>query len=135
MNASEDNPRLQRPYRTRTWVLFARDAPVAVVLRRGPKRVHRLIRWNLATDTFEPGQWMASGIDLSDLSPDGSKLLYRAAQYRRPRVRRSSRPFDPMVGKPLASLILIFSRSSGSGLSVRAWLHWKRASWNRPTCQ
>lgn len=69
------------PHRVRLDALFASDAPVAVILRRGPKRFYRLIKWDLDTDTFELGQWMVGEVGLSDLSPDGTKLLYWAHQY------------------------------------------------------
>ena len=100
MNATDGDHTRTRPYRTRTWVFFARDAPLAVILRRGPRRANRLIRWNLKDDTFEAGQWMSGIVYLSDLSPDGSKIVYRAAQYRRPRSRPLSLAFDPMLTKP-----------------------------------
>jgi hypothetical protein len=45
-----------RPYRTRTSVLFAADAPKAVILRRGPRTHYHLIAWDTATDTSEPGE-------------------------------------------------------------------------------
>lgn len=92
----------QRPFRTRTWALFAAEAPVAVILRRGPKRHFRLIQWDLARDTFELGQWMKGIITLCDLSPDGAKLIYRASQYRTP-IRRvmAARVFDPLAPRQL----------------------------------
>jgi hypothetical protein len=68
------------PFRTRSDVLFASQAAVAVILRRGPKMHWQLLRWNTRTDAVEPGQWMKGRIALCDLSPDGSKLLYFAAQ-------------------------------------------------------
>jgi len=43
-------------FRTRTDVLFASRAAVAVVLRRGPKTHWQLLLWNTAADTFTPGQ-------------------------------------------------------------------------------
>ena len=82
-------------FRTRLSVLFAADARVAVVLRRGPRRSFRLVSWDLATDTFVRGQWMRGVIELCDLSPDGSKLIYWAAQYHRTR-RPIEAPFDPV---------------------------------------
>jgi hypothetical protein len=89
------------PYRTRLAVLFARDEPRAVILRRGPKRHFRLIAWNTETDEFTPGQWMKGVIRLFDLSPDGSKLIYWAAQYH----ARAPRPIAPSVVpyEPLAT--------------------------------
>jgi hypothetical protein len=59
---------------------MAREAPTAVIFRRGPSRWVRLIRWNVADDSFELGQWFKGRIyeKRSDLSPDGTKLVYFA---------------------------------------------------------
>lgn len=64
-------------------VLLAREAPVAVIFRRGPSKVVRLIRWQTDTDQFEPGQWLFGVLypDRCDLSPDGKYLLYFAAKW------------------------------------------------------
>lgn len=86
------------PYRTRLSALFAAAAPLAVILRRGPKTHWRLISWDLKTDTFTPGQWMKGLVRLCDLSPSGDKLIYWAAQYHGSAVwERAVRtaPFDP----------------------------------------
>lgn len=60
--------------------LLAREAPTGVLFRRGPSRWVRLIKWNVADDTFELGQWFKGRIyeKRCDLSPDGSKLIYFA---------------------------------------------------------
>ncbi|MEM9028766.1 MAG: hypothetical protein AAGC70_10405 [Pseudomonadota bacterium] len=71
------------PYRTRLDALFAADGRTAVILRRGPKRFYQLLTWDLATDRFVHGQWMVGEIQITDLSHDGSKLLYWAQQHRR----------------------------------------------------
>lgn len=64
-------------------VLIARGAPTAVIFRRGPKRQTRLIRWDLKTDTFKPGQWLKHNIYVRrcDLSPSGDYLVYFAARH------------------------------------------------------
>lgn len=88
-------------FRTRIDVLFARDAPKAVILRRGPKRHFHLIAWDLKTDTLTHGQWMkATGLRLCDLSPDGSKLIYWASQYHTsaPRHVHAARQYQSMTG-------------------------------------
>ena len=87
----------QRPYRTRTSVLFASHAPRAVILRRGPRSHHRLIVWNTDDDTFEAGQWMKGNVQLCDLSPSGSRLLYFAEQFH-PRAlsKVTLGPYDPL---------------------------------------
>lgn len=71
-------------------VLFAAKAPKAVILRRGPRSHFHMIAWDVETDTFHRGQWMRGLVRLCDLSPDGTKLLYWAAQYHRPRPAPSS---------------------------------------------
>lgn len=68
-------------YRTRLEALFAQSAPKAVILRRGPRTHFHLISWDLEADVFTHGQWMKGRVQLCDLSPDGSKLLYVAEQY------------------------------------------------------
>lgn len=89
--------------RTRLNVLFASEARTAVILRRGPKTHWHLVLWDLAADTFTPGQWMKGLVRLCDLSPSGNKLIYWAAQYhgsanwRRPNAQRATGPglYDP----------------------------------------
>ncbi len=68
------------PVAPRLQILFSREASVAVIFRRGPTAWTQMIRWNTADDTFEPGQWFRGRIydRRSDLSPDGSLLLYFA---------------------------------------------------------
>ena len=46
----------------RLWVLLARDARVAAILRRGPSRQVQLIKWDFRDDTFEHGQWIKGRI-------------------------------------------------------------------------
>lgn len=62
----------------RTYGIVARDAPVAVVFRRGPTRHLRLLRWNLTDDTVTAGQWLVGSVNpgTSGLSPDGELLVY-----------------------------------------------------------
>jgi hypothetical protein len=62
----------------RLYVYLASDAPVAVVLRRGPSAWSRLSLWHTDTDTFEHGQWLHGRVypRRCDLSPDGSLFAY-----------------------------------------------------------
>lgn len=71
-------------------VLFAAEAPKAVILRRGPREHYHLVLWDLATDEFQRGQWLRGVVRLSDLSADGKRLIYWAAQYHHPRTRPSA---------------------------------------------
>lgn len=69
----------------RLFVLLASDAPVGVVVRRGPTSQVLLIKWNLENDTFEHGQWLRARVyeRRCDLSSDGNLLLYFASDQRR----------------------------------------------------
>jgi hypothetical protein len=61
-------------------VLPAREAPVAVILRRGPSAWYHVILWHTDSDRFEHGAWFRGRIyeEKCDLSPDGELLLYFA---------------------------------------------------------
>lgn len=62
----------------RLFVLFARDAPVGVVLRRGPSAWTQVIRWDTSNDVLTDGAWLKGRIyaEKCDVSPDGELLLY-----------------------------------------------------------
>lgn len=68
----------------RLYAILAKNAPTAVVFRRGPCKVFVTLGWNLKTDFFFVGQWLKGviNVDASSLSPDGKFLLYEAATYR-----------------------------------------------------
>ena len=68
------------------YCILARASATAVIFRRGPAKQIRLIRWDLGRHTFDCGQWFKGQIYVrkSDLSPDGSKLVYFAAKFRAP---------------------------------------------------
>jgi len=61
-------------------VLLARDAPVGVVLRRGPSDWVRLSLWHTDSDVIEHGQWMSARVyeRRCDVSPDGRLFAYFA---------------------------------------------------------
>jgi hypothetical protein len=64
----------------RVFMIFARHSPNAVIFRRGPSDWVQIIKWNTQADTFDFGQWFHGRIyeRRSDLSPDGSLLIYFA---------------------------------------------------------
>jgi hypothetical protein len=70
----------------RLHVILAREAPKAVVFRRGPSGCVCTVGWDLESDTFTMGQWFKGRIYeyRSDLSPDGEHMIYFAADFRRP---------------------------------------------------
>ncbi|WP_165069280.1 hypothetical protein [Paludisphaera rhizosphaerae] len=64
----------------RIHVLLAREAPLGVVIRRGPSKQVCTLLWDRATDEFQLGQWLHGRIyeRRADLSPDGKHLIYFA---------------------------------------------------------
>lgn len=64
----------------RVYILLAREARTAVIVRRGPTRKTALIGWDRKRDTFQVGQWFNGRIfeRRSDVSPDGRFLIYFA---------------------------------------------------------
>jgi len=69
----------------RLFVLLAQDAPVGIVLRRGPSAWARVSRWHTDTDALEHGAWFRGRLyeEKCDLSPDGALLVVAAFQGRR----------------------------------------------------
>src|SRR5438105_1108768 len=71
---------------TRLYANLARKSRRAVILRRGPSKQVALIAWDRQRDSFEVGQWFKGRIyeRRCDLSPDASRFLYFAANWRGP---------------------------------------------------
>ncbi len=70
----------QHRHPPRLSVLLASEAPIGLVLRRGPTNLVRVVVWDRAKDKFKPGPWFKGRIfaDRSGLSPDGRRLIYFA---------------------------------------------------------
>jgi hypothetical protein len=70
---------------TTLYCILAREADTAVIFRRGPSKRVRLISWDLKNNRFNPGQWLFGRINerKADITPDGRKLVYLAANYKR----------------------------------------------------
>ena len=68
----------------RIHAILAREAPVAVVFRRGPSKQVQMLAWDLTTDKVTPGQWLKHRVyaEGADLSPDGRHLVYTAASHK-----------------------------------------------------
>ncbi len=68
----------------RLHVLLARDAPLGLVIRRGPSKHVATLLWDRRKDTFQRGQWLNGRIyeRRSDLSPDGKHFIYFAMNGR-----------------------------------------------------
>jgi hypothetical protein len=75
-------PKTRRPARVEA--IIARDAPLAVILRRGPTRLVRMLRWNLRKDTIAGGQWINARVPARcvDVSPSGDLVACFVASYR-----------------------------------------------------
>ena len=75
---------MKGPVACRLSLVFASDAPVAVVLRRGPSKWVEITKWDTRKDHFEEGQWFHGRIygERCGLSPDGSLFVYFATKYR-----------------------------------------------------
>jgi hypothetical protein len=69
-------------------LIHAASAPISVILRRGPSKHVCCILWNRARDEFEVGQWLRGRIHAhkSNLSPDGTHLVYAAIDPRSART-------------------------------------------------
>lgn len=74
---------MSTPPRIRLYGFIAEKARVAVLLRHGPNGLWRMIRWDLARDRFERGQWFKGTIYLPrcDLSPDGEYFVALLAKH------------------------------------------------------
>jgi hypothetical protein len=97
----------------RIHVLVARKAPVAVIFRRGSSKWTQVIKWNTDDDTFEYGQWFRGQMypRRSDLSPDGSLLVYFCAKWSGRRIEEAERMLDKKnAGKPTYDLRLLLKR-------------------------
>lgn len=85
MGAATDLPQIDANA-ARLYALVARVARKAVVFRRGPSRRVRMLVWNLASDTLEPGQWLKGRVyeRRCDLSPNGELVACFVATHRAP---------------------------------------------------
>ncbi len=63
--------------------VMAAQAPVCVLLRRGPSRWTQVVRWDTVTDEFEPGQWIRARVyeHKCSIAPDGEHWSYVALNY------------------------------------------------------
>lgn len=64
----------------RIHVLLASQAPVGLVIRRGPSKSVATLLWDRDRDTFHLGQWLKGRIyeRRCDISPDGKHVIYFA---------------------------------------------------------
>ncbi|NNE25106.1 MAG: hypothetical protein HKN11_21100 [Rhizobiales bacterium] len=70
----------------RLYVIMARKAPVAAVIRRGPSKRVMLSKWDMKNDHFEDGQWFKGRIyeRRCDLAAAGDHFIYFAGNFKPP---------------------------------------------------
>lgn len=92
--------------KTSTYGIVARDAPTAVIFRRGPTRHTRLLCWDLRDDTIRAGQWLVGRVDPGPcgLSPSGDLLVYEA--------RKGTRTFTAICRPPYFTALAFWEYSS-----------------------
>lgn len=73
------------PSPPRLFVIMAKSAHVAVIVKRGPARWAQLVLWDTHRDVFTAGAWIRGRIyaEKCDLSPDGQLFVYAAFQGQR----------------------------------------------------
>ena len=101
----------------RLHVILGREAPLAVVIRRGPAKQVCTILWNRSTDEFTLGQWLKGRLyaDRCDLSPDGRYFIYFAYDGR---PHREHGPAWTAVSRaPWLKAIALYSKGS-------TWRRW-----------
>lgn len=96
--------------------IFAAQAPVAVLLRRGPSGWYHVIRWDVERDAFERGAWIKGRIyeALCDVSPDGELLLYHVFQGSRGSTSFSE-SYTAVSRLPWLQALALWPNSDGRG--------------------
>jgi len=108
-------------------VILAREASLAVVIRRGPAKQVCTILWNRRTDEFTLGQWLKGRIyeDRCDLSPDGRYFIYFAFDGRS--HREPAKAWTAVSCAPWLKAIALYSKGStwgGGGMFTGPRTYW-----------
>lgn len=117
------------PFTARIHVLLASQAPVGLVIRRGPSKSVATLLWDRERDEFQLGQWLKGRIyeRRSDLSPDGKHLIYFAMNGKRHSDAQGS--WTAISRVPYLKALAIFPKGDcwhGGGLwsgKARYWLN------------
>lgn len=104
----------------RLYVILAREAPVAVILRRGPSRWVQMIKWHTDTDTFEQGQWIKTKVNgwNSDLSPKGELIIYLATSYSRHKDAEFGDSWTAISKPPYFTALVSWPQWGGGGYFI-----------------
>lgn len=109
------------PLHARLYVFLAREAPIAVIFRRGPSEWVQMIKWHTGTDTYETGQWLHGRIypEYGDLSPDGQLLVYFAGKFNQKTMRDDKFAWTAISKPPyFTALDIQFSQGTRGGGGV-----------------
>ncbi|WP_439574271.1 hypothetical protein [Phreatobacter sp.] len=66
---------MSTPARCKLSLHLSPTVPLAVIARRGPRRLTCLILWDIRKDSFAVGHWYRGTVEIHDLSPGGEWLL------------------------------------------------------------
>lgn len=96
--------------------VFAVEAPICVILRRGPSTWVHVLKWNTRTDVIEPGAWHRGRIHQDcDLSPDGELFVYFGSQYKREHQEGYKDNWTAVSRAPWLSALAMWPRSDTYG--------------------
>jgi hypothetical protein len=113
-------------------VLLAREAPLGVVIRRGPSKHVCTIGWERSGDEFQLGQWLSGRIyeRRSDLSPNGKHLIYFAMNGKWSAEARGS--WTAVSRAPYLKAVALFPKGDcwhGGGLFTGDRSYWLNAGY------
>lgn len=114
-------PREHGKFPARLHVLLARDAKIAVVIRRGPSKSVCTVLWDRNRNSFKLGQWMRGRIyeRRCDVSPDGRHFIYFAMNGRWQSETKGS--WTAISRAPYLKAVSLFAKGDcwhGGGLFV-----------------
>src|ERR1051326_5649273 len=86
----------------RIFGVSAPDAPIVLLLRRGPTRWVQLVQWQTESDTFTDGQWFHGHLyeRRCSLSPDGQLFAYFVSKYGKTRYESPSTETWTAISRP-----------------------------------
>lgn len=81
-------------------LVFSKDAPIALVIRRGPTDWTQVVTWHTDIDKFDEGHWFYGKLyhERCSLSPNGKLFLYFA--FKKGRVNEEYSHSYTALSKP-----------------------------------
>lgn len=119
----------------RLHVLLASQAPVGLVIRRGPSKSVATMLWDRRRDEFKLGQWLRGRIyeRRSDLSPDGKYAIYFAMNGKWTTESKGS--WTAISNAPYLKAIAFFPKGDcwhGGGLWTGKNTYWLNDGYGHP---